>query len=140
MKVSEIMSRDVQVARPDDSIQAAARRLAEIDAGSLPVCDGETLKGMITDRDITVRAVAEGRSFETKVSDVMTPGVEYCFEDDDLDEAADKMAEGQIRRLPVLDRDKRLVGILAIGDLTGRVKDRTAGQTLEEISEPSRQV
>jgi CBS domain-containing protein len=136
MRVSEAMSRDVQVARPNDSIQAAARRMAEIDVGSLPVCDGEKLQGMITDRDIVVRALAEGRSFDTPVSEVMTAEVEYAYADDDLDEAADKMAEAQIRRLPVIDQDRRLVGILALGDVTGKVGDKTAGQTLEEISEP----
>lgn len=136
MRVNEAMSRDVQVARPQDSIQSAARRMADIDVGSLPVCDGEKLQGMITDRDIVVRALAEGRSFETPVSDVMTAEVEFAFADDDLDEAADKMAEAQIRRLPVIDHDRRLVGILAIGDVSGKVRDTTAGRTLEEISKP----
>lgn len=136
MKVSEIMSRDVQVARPNESIQSVARRMKEIDAGSLPVCDGETIQGMVTDRDITIRAVAEGRSFDTPVSEIMSRGVEYLFEDDDAGEAADRMADAQVRRLPVVDRDKRLVGILALGDIAGRVQDKTAGQTLEEISQP----
>lgn len=138
MRVNEVMSRDVQVARPQDSIQSAARRMAEIDVGSLPVCDGERLQGMITDRDIVVRAVCEGRGYDTPLIEVMTSKVEYCFEDDDLGDAADKMAEAQIRRLPVLNRDHRLVGILSLGDIAGRVKDKTAGQTLEEISEPTR--
>ncbi|HEY9217648.1 MAG TPA: CBS domain-containing protein [Phenylobacterium sp.] len=137
MRVSEAMSRDVEVARPQDSLQTVARRMAEIDVGALPVCDGQELQGMITDRDIVVRAIAEGRSFETPVSEVMTGEVEFAFADDDLDEAADKMASAQIRRLPVLDKDRRLVGILSLGDLTGKVKDKTAGQTLQEISEPS---
>lgn len=135
MKVSEIMSRDVQVARPNESIQSVARRMKEIDAGSLPVCDGQTIRGMVTDRDIAIRAVAEGRSFDTPVSEIMTEGVEYLFEDDDAGQAADRMAEAQVRRLPVVDRDKRLVGILALGDIAGRVRDKTAGQTLEEISQ-----
>lgn len=137
MKVSEIMSRDVQVARPQESIQSVARRMKEIDAGSLPVCDGETIQGVVTDRDITIRAVAEGRSFDTPVSEIMSSGVEFVFEDDDAGEAADRMAEAQVRRLPVVDRDKRLVGILALGDVAGQVKDKTAGQTLEEISQPN---
>ena len=137
MRVSEAMSRDVAVARPEDSIQSVARQMAQIDVGSLPVCDGQRLQGMVTDRDIVVRAIAEGRSFETPISEVMTSEVEYVYADDDLDEAADKMAEAQIRRLPVVDEDRRLVGILALGDLTGKVKDKTAGATLEEISEPS---
>jgi CBS domain-containing protein len=139
MKVSEVMSRDVQVARTGDTIQSAARRMAEIDAGSLPVTDGESLRGMVTDRDIAIRAVGEGRSFDTPVGDVMTAKVEYCLEDDDLDAAADKMAQLQIRRLPVLDRAQRLVGILALGDIAGQAKDKTTGQTLEDISQPNRQ-
>ncbi|MFN3513657.1 MAG: CBS domain-containing protein [Phenylobacterium sp.] len=140
MKVSEIMSRDVQVARPDESIQSVAKRMKEIDVGSLPVCDGDKVQGVVTDRDIAIRAVAEGRSFESAVSDIMTPDVEYVFDDDDAAEAADRMADSQIRRLPVVDRDKRLVGILALGDLTGKIKDRKTGQTLEEISEPTRSI
>jgi CBS domain-containing protein len=140
MRISEIMSRDVRVARPQDSIQSVARQMAEIDAGSIPVCDGERLQGMVTDRDIVVRAVSEGRSFETAVSEVMTSDVEYCYDDDDIGDAADRMAELKVRRLPVVDRDKRLVGIVALGDIAQRAKDKTTGQTLEEISEPERRV
>jgi CBS domain-containing protein len=139
MKISEIMSRDVAVARPDDTIQDVARRMAQIDAGVIPVCDGERLEGIVTDRDIVIRAVSEGRSFQTPVSEVMTAGVEYCYEDDDISEAADRMAELQVRRLAVMDRDKRLVGIVALGDVARQAKDKVTGQTLEEISEPSRQ-
>ena len=138
MKISEIMSQDVTVARPQDSLQSVAKQMAAIDAGSIPVCDGERLQGMITDRDIVIRAVSEGRSFETAVSEVMTPDVEYCYDDDDIGATADKMAELQVRRLPVLNRDKRLVGIVALGDIARQAKDRTTGQTLEEISKPSR--
>lgn len=141
MKVSDIMSRDVQIARPQDSIQSVALRMKEIDAGSLPVCDGERVYGMVTDRDIAIRAVAEGRSFEGPVSDIMTSEVECVFDDDDAKEAAGRMASSQIRRLPVLNREtNRLVGILALGDIAGRVKDSTAGQTLEEVSEQTRAI
>lgn len=140
MKVSEIMSRDVQVARPEDSIQSVAQRMKEIDVGSLPVCDGDRIQGMVTDRDITIRAVAEGRSFESAVADIMTPEIEFVFDDEEAGEAADRMADAQVRRLPVVDRNKRLVGIVALADLTGRVKDKTAGQTLEDISEPTRAI
>jgi CBS domain-containing protein len=140
MRISEIMSRDVQVARPDDSIQNVARQMREIDAGSIPVCDGGGLQGMVTDRDIVIRAVCEGRSFETPISEVMTPDVEYCYDDDDVKKAADRMAELQVRRLPVLDHDRRLVGIVALGDIAREGKDKTTGQTLEEISEPGRHV
>ena len=138
MKVSEVMSRDVQIARPQDSIRSVAQRMTQIDVGSLPICDGETLAGIVTDRDIVIRVVGEGRSFETPVADVMTAKVEYCLEDDELDDAADKMAEAQVRRLPVLNRDNRLVGVLALGDVALKVKDSTAGETLEDISEPAR--
>ncbi|WP_334163778.1 CBS domain-containing protein [Phenylobacterium sp.] len=140
MRISEIMSRDVKVARPQDTIQDVARRMVEIDAGAIPVCDGDRLQGMVTDRDIVVRAVSEGRSFQSPVSEVMTPDVECCYEDDDIGEAADRMAELQVRRLAVVDRDKRLVGIVALGDIARQAKDKTTGQTLEEISEPNRSV
>jgi len=138
MKVGDVMSRHVRTVSATDTIQSAARQMADIDAGSLPVLDGETLKGMVTDRDIVIRAVGEGRTFDTPVSAVMTPDVACCFEDEDLEEAADKMAAQQIRRLPVLDRKQRLVGILALGDIARRAKEKTTGQTLEDISRPSR--
>ena len=138
MKVADIMTRDVTVARPTDSIQDVARRMADIDIGSLPVCDGERIQGMITDRDIAIRAVAEGRSFDTLVTEVMSNDVEYCFDTDDADEAADKMASSQIRRLPVVDSDKRLVGIVALADVALHLKDKPTGKTLEDISQPGR--
>jgi len=138
MKVGEVMSRHVRTVSASDTIQSAARQMADIDAGSLPVLDGETLKGMVTDRDIVIRAVGEGRSFDTPVSAVMTVDVACCFEDDDLEAAADQMASQQIRRLPVLDRKQRLVGILALGDIARRAKEKTTGQTLEDISRPTR--
>ena len=138
MRINEIMSRQVEVARPQDTIQDVARKMREIDAGVMPVCDGEKVKGMVTDRDIVIRAVSEARSFETPVSEVMTSDVEYCYEDDDIAEAADKMAELQVRRLVVLDRDQRLVGIVSLGDIAQQGKDKTTGQALEEISEPNR--
>jgi CBS domain-containing protein len=140
MKIAEIMSRDVEVARPEETIQDIARKMTDIDAGAIPVCDGATLKGMITDRDIVLRVVGEGRSFATPASEVMTAEVEYCYEDDDIAEAADKMASLQIRRLAVLDRDQRLVGIVSLGDIAQQGKDKTTGQALEEISEPNRHV
>jgi CBS domain-containing protein len=138
MRISEIMSRDVKVASPQDTIQDVARRMRDIDSGVIPVCDGQKLQGMVTDRDIVIRAVSEGRSFSTPVSEVMTPDVEYCYDDDEVKDAADRMAELQVRRLPVLDHDQRLVGIVALGDIAREGKDKTTGQTLEEISEPDR--
>ncbi|WP_309089352.1 CBS domain-containing protein [Phenylobacterium sp.] len=138
MRINEIMSRQVEVARPQDTIQDVARKMREIDAGVIPVCDGDKVQGMVTDRDIVVRAVSEARSFDTPVSEVMTADVEYCYEDDDIAQAADKMAELQVRRLVVLDRDQRLVGIVSLGDIAQQGKDKTTGQALEEISEPNR--
>lgn len=138
MKVADIMTRDVAVARPTDTIQDVARRMADIDVGSLPVCDGERIWGMVTDRDIAIRAVAEGRSFEAPVSGIMSAEVEYCFDTDDADEAAGKMAGSQIRRLPVVDKDRRLVGIVALADVALNLKDKPTGKTLEDISQPGR--
>ena len=138
MKISEIMSRNVEVARPDDSIQTVAQRMAELDVGSLPVCDGETILGMVTDRDITIRATAKGLGGDTSVTQVMTSDVEYAFEADDLQEVAEKMARKQIRRLPVVSRDKKLVGILAIADIAREDKDKRVGDTMEKISQPER--
>ncbi|MCR5872939.1 CBS domain-containing protein [Phenylobacterium sp. J426] len=138
MRINEIMSRDVETARPQDTIQDVARKMREIDSGVIPVCDGDKVQGMVTDRDIVIRAVSEARSFDTPVTDVMTADVEYCYEDDDITAAADKMAELQVRRLIVLDHDQRLVGIVSLGDIAQQGKDKTTGQALEEISEPNR--
>src|ERR687883_714396 len=112
MRVSEAMTRDVRVASPEQSIREAARIMAEIDAGVMPVREGDRLVGMITDRDIAVRAVAEGKGPDTPIREVMTEDVKYCFEDDDTGDVARNMAEIQVRRLPVLTREKRLVGIV----------------------------
>ena len=136
MKVCDAMSRDVQVASPKQSIRDAAKMLAKIDAGVLPVGEGDRLIGVITDRDIAIRAVAEGKAPTTKVGDVMSHEVLYCFDDQDLDDIAQNMAEMKVRRLPVVNRDKRLVGIISLGDLARREDSRTAGQTISEISEP----
>lgn len=136
MQVSEAMSRDVKVATPRNSIRDAARVMAEIDAGVLPVGDQDRLVGMITDRDIAVRAVAQGKGPDTPVSDVMSHEVKYCFEDEDLEHVARNMAEIQVRRLPVLDRDKRLVGIIALGDIATREDPHTSGEAIKGVSEP----
>ncbi len=138
MKISEIMTRNVEVARPEDSLRTVAQSMADLDVGSLPVCDGERLLGMITDRDIAVRAVARGLDGSTPVTEVMTADVEYAFDDDDLEEVSDKMAAKQIRRLPVVNRDKRLVGIVALADLAREDKDKRVGETVEQISQPER--
>src|SRR4051812_32266960 len=141
MQVKDVMTRGAECARPDDTLQEAARRMKDLDVGPLPVCgDNDRLVGMLTDRDIVVRAVAEGHDPRTvKVRDAMTEGVSYCFEDDDVAEAARLMREKQIRRLVVLNRDKRLAGIVSLGDLAVQTggDQPVAGKTLERVSQPS---
>jgi len=140
MKVSEIMTRDVCVARPDHTIEDVARMMLAIDAGLLPVGEDDKLLGTITDRDIAVRAIAEGKGPKTPVSEVMSQDVKYCFEDEDSAHVAQNMGELQVRRLPVLNRDKRLVGILSLGDLAIDEGARDeAGEALGGISRPGGQ-
>jgi len=112
MKVSEVMTPDVHLTDPDQSIRDAACEMADADVGSLPVGENDRLIGMITDRDIALRAVAEGRDPQTKVREVMTQKIQYCFEDEDVEDVARSMQTLGVRRLPVLNRDKRLVGIV----------------------------
>jgi CBS domain-containing protein len=117
-KVSDVMSRNVRVIGPDDTVQQAARLMREEDAGVLPVGEGDRLVGMVTDRDVTVRLAAEGKdAARTRVREVMTPEVRYVFEDEHIGHVVDNMADQQIRRLPVVNRDKRLVGIISLGDV-----------------------
>jgi len=139
MEIRDIMTTDVEVIRPEDTIAHAAQRMRRLDVGSLPVCDGERLIGMVTDRDITVRATAEGREPQTTyIRDVMSPHLIYCFEDQESEAIEHIMQEHQIRRLPVLTRAKRLCGIISLGDLavkSGQVQE--VGRTIREISEPA---
>ena len=130
------MTRDVYISSPDETIQAAALAMAGIDAGVLPVADKDRLVGMITDRDIAIRGVAEGKSPHTKVRDVMTTDVKYCFDDQDLEEVSLNMGDIQVRRLPVVDRRKRLVGILSLGDVAAVDGNRVAGEALSLVSRP----
>lgn len=140
MIVRDIMSRDVEVVHPDSMIQEAADKMKTLNIGSLPVCDNKRLVGVVTDRDIAIRAVASGLDPKrTKVSNTMTPELIYCFEDETVSQAAKLMERYQIRRLPILSREKHLVGIVALGDLavdTGN--ERLSGTVLEEISEPAK--
>ena len=136
MKVKDPMSRDVAIVSPDDTIQQAALIMGRIDAGALPVAENDRLVGMITDRDIAVRAIAAGRDPATKVRDVMSREVKYCYEDDELFEVAQNMADIKVRRLPVLDRDKRLVGIVSLADIALTDGAGNAGSALCGISEP----
>ncbi len=139
MKVNEAMTPDVRIATPDQSIREAAAEMARLDAGILPVGEGDRLVGMITDRDIAVRAVARGLAPDTKIRDVMTQDVKYCFEDEDVQAVARNMAQIQVRRLPVLDRDKRLVGILSLADMALMEGAQTAGEAVVGISAPGGQ-
>jgi CBS domain-containing protein len=137
MKIAEIMTRDVRVIGPDRTVRDAARLMDEMNVGVLPVCDGRRLQGMITDRDITVRATAAGLSpDDTRVREVMSEEVWWCFDDDDVDHIVTLMSDHQIRRLPVVDHDKHLVGIVALGDLATDQEDQ-ASRALHRISTPS---
>ena len=140
MQLKDIMTGKVEVVHPEAMLRDAAQKMKGLNVGSLPVCDGQRLLGMLTDRDIVIRAIAEGYDpVQTKVRDSMTPELVYCFEDQDVAEAAHLMEEKQIRRLPVLNRDKRLVGIVSLGDLAVDTGDTSlAGEALEEISTPAR--
>lgn len=135
MRVSEAMTRDVHVANPRETIREAAQAMAKLDVGALPVGDDDRLVGMITDRDIATRGVAKGLGPEARVADIMTADVKYCFDDQDLGEVSHNMGDVQLRRLPVVDRDKRLVGILALGDVAVK-GDGSAGEALDGISRP----
>ena len=136
MKVAEVMTRGVEIASPDDTAQKAASRMAELDAGVLPVGENDRLVGMVTDRDIAIRAVAQGKGPDTKVRDVMTPEVRYCFEDEDLDQAVRNMGENKVRRLPVMGRDKRLVGIVSFGDVALYGDSGQTDTAAAAVSEP----
>jgi CBS domain-containing protein len=139
MHLKDVMTRDVEVVRPDATLQEAAGRMKALDVGVIPVCDGEHLMGMLTDRDITVRATAAGRDPRTThVRDAMTPDVVYCFEDQDVTEAQRLMQERQIRRLLILTSDMRLAGVVSLGDLAVKAgADKVGGAVLERVSEPA---
>lgn len=137
MKVSEAMTREVRLARPEQTIREVARLMGELDIGAVPVEENDRLVGMITDRDIAIRAVGEGRGADTPVRDVMSREIKYCFDDQTIDEVTQNMGDLRIRRLPVVNRDKRLVGILSLGDLAveNQWQDE-AGEALSQISQP----
>jgi len=134
MKVSKCMTRDVELVNPAQTIREAAQMMADLDAGALPVQQDDRLVGMITDRDIAVRAVAQGKSPETPVRDVMSPEVLYCFDDQEIEDVSRNMGEVKVRRLPVVNRDKRLVGIISIGDLALKEEQTLTGSTIARIS------
>jgi CBS domain-containing protein len=139
MKVRDAMTPDVQLCTPDDTLKDAAEAMGALGIGLLPVADNDRLVGMISDRDIAVRGVGMGRGPESRVGDVMTAEVRYCFEDQDLEEVTANMGDIQVRRLPVLDRDKRLIGIIALGDIAQVQSSDGTGAALSRISRPSGQ-
>jgi CBS domain-containing protein len=139
MKVREAMTTDVQLCTPDDTLRDAAEAMAALDCGLLPVTDNQRLVGMISDRDIAIRGVAQGRGPDGRVGDVMTADVKYCFEDQDIEEVTANMGDIQVRRLPVLSRDKRLVGIIALGDIARAKAGNGTAAALGQISQPGGQ-
>ena len=137
MKIRDAMTRDVRMVRPDQTIRDAAQLMAQMDIGSLPVQDNDRLVGMITDRDIAVRAIAQGKGADARVGDVMTNEIKYCYDDQTVEEVTRNMGEQRLRRLPVMNRDKRLVGILSLGDLAREDECQDeAGEALSGISRP----
>ena len=136
MKVSEVMTSDVQTVSADHTAREAASFMLRAEAGSIPVCDGDKVIGMITDRDIAVRGVAEGRGPETPVRELMSDGIICAHRDDDVQDIARRMSEEQVRRLPVLDEDDRLCGIVSLGDLARESRGEAAHEALEGVSQP----
>lgn len=137
MKIREVMSKEVHLVDPKTPIKEVAMAMRERDCGLVPIGENDRLVGMVSDRDIALRAVAEGKDPKTAVGDIMSPEIFYCFEDQMLEEARDTMSKKQIRRLPVVDRDKRLVGIVSLGDMAIESHaERHAAAALTEISKP----
>ena len=138
MKLSEIMTRDVIVMQPDDTLQSAAKKMRDHNIGFLPVCDGDTLLGVISDRDITIRALADGMDVSIMLGrDLMTSPAIYCFADQEVGEAAQIMKDNQIRRVVVLDREnKGLAGVVSLGDLARKGTNDLSGEVLQKVSEP----
>ena len=139
MKISEVMTRDVRTVSPDQTAREAASFMLSEDAGSMPVSDGDRLIGMITDRDSAVRGVAKGYGPDTPVSELMTSDVVCVREEDDVEEVAAKMSKAQVRRMPVIDSQARLCGIVSLGDLARESDDQSANQALEGVSQPGGQ-
>lgn len=134
MKISEIMTRNVQTLPPDSSLREAASLMGRIDSGALLVNDGDRLVGMVTDRDITVRGVAAGLDAEAPVREVMSSEIRYCFEDEDVQHVAENMAQIQLRRLPVLNREKRLVGVVSLGNIAACRSERASATVLQGVA------
>jgi CBS domain-containing protein len=140
MKISEMMTKNPKVIPTNATVRDAAKLMKDIDTGAIPVIDHDQVVGMITDRDIVLRSTAEGHNpNESKISDVMTNEFYFCYEDQDVKDAAKLMQDKQVRRLPIIDRNKHLVGIVSLGDLSVDVNnDKLSGKTLEDISKPAK--
>jgi CBS domain-containing protein len=139
MRIGDVMSRDVQVVNADATLRDAAEFMKRIDTGVLPVAEGDKLVGMITDRDIAIRGVANGNGPDVSIRRVMSPEVKYCFEDEDVAHVAKNMAELQVRRLPVMNRNKRLIGIVSLADLAIETSVARTAHALHGISRPGGQ-
>src|SRR5262245_20777548 len=138
MKIQDVMTADVSFVRPDTPILEIARKMRDGDIGSTPVVENERLAGMVTDRDIVVRVIAEGGDVRTKTArDAMSPGILYCFSDDSVEAVLENMGGQQMCGFPVVDRGKRLVGVVSLGDLALSGKRKPAGEALQEISQPT---
>jgi len=138
MKIQDVMTADVSFVGPDTPILEIARKMRDGDIGSTPVIENDRLAGIVTDRDIVVRVIAEGGDVRTKTArDAMSPGILYCYADDSVEAVLENMGGRQIRRLPVVDSDKRLVGVVSLGDLALSGKRKAAGEALQEISQPT---
>jgi CBS domain-containing protein len=137
MKIRDVMTTDPKLANATDTLRQAAQRMRDHDCGVLPVAEGDRLVGMITDRDIAIRCVAEGKGPDCQVREAMTPEVSYCFDDEDIEHVCKNMSQIQVRRLPVMNRDKRLVGIVSLSDLARKEPD--TAKALHDIAQPSRQ-
>ena len=136
MKIRDAMTPQVRTVGPNATLRQAAQMMAEGDLGALPVTDGERLTGMVTDRDIVIRGIAAGKGVDAKVSEVMSAEVLYCREDDDIADVCENMSDLQVRRLPVVNADKRLVGIVSLADIADGASAADAGQALEAITRP----
>jgi CBS domain-containing protein len=139
MKVRDAMTPEVQLCTPEDTLRDAAEAMAALNCGLLPVSEGDRLVGMISDRDIAIRGVAMGRGPDSRVRDVMTIDVKYCFDDQEIEQVTTNMGDLQVRRLPVLDREKRLVGIIALGDIARKNTGDGTAAALSQISRPGGQ-
>ena len=137
MQIREAMTPDVRTVTPSTTLREAAHLMAGIDAGILPVSEGDRLVGMVTDRDIALRGIGAGKGPDTTVGEVMTHEVRYCFDDDAIEDVCENMAEIQVRRLPVVNRQKRLVGIVSLADIVSTTASKDAGEALEGITRPS---